>query len=172
MRKIKVPKLKQTKLACGPTSLQMVLSYFGMDLDLKEIIKKAGGINKQRGVRCVKLSDFAKLLGFNTECYSFNKKLSKGKARIKKPSKDDILKFLKKGIPVMIAVRAFLLFNKKFSEEGHYIVITKYENKVFWYNDPAKDKECKIKEDDLMFAWHNNILDSSGYFLAIWPKKK
>ena len=58
-----------------------------------------------------------------------------------------------------------------YSNSGHYIIITKYDKGVFWYNDPSFAKEFKIKEDNLMFAWFNNVLKSTGYMLAIKPKK-
>jgi len=169
MQKLSVPLFKQGKLECGPTALKMVLHYFGKEVSSNEITKKIGGIKKY-GVRTIKLADFAEKLGFKVYCYSYNKKLSKGKAEIKKPAKSDIIKFLKKKLPVIIAVRQFLLFNEEPSDMGHFIVITKYENGRFWYNDPEDGKLHQIKEDDLMFAWHNNVLDSSAYLLVLQPK--
>lgn len=169
MRKIPVPLLKQTKSACSPTALAMVLKYFKNELPLKEIIKNVGGI-KNYGVRAVSLVEYAEKLGFKVYCYSYNEKMSKGKAEIRKPDKKFILKFLKKRLPVIIAVRTFLLRNLEFDKKGHFIVITKYQNGRFWYNDPSYAKELTIKENDLMFAWYNNILDSSAYMLVLEPK--
>ncbi len=170
MKKISVPLLKQTKSACGPTALAMVLKYFKNDISLKEIIKNVGGI-KSYGVRIISLADYAKNLEFKVHCYSYNEKMSKGKAEIKKPDKKLILKFLKKRLPVIIAVRTFLLRDLEFNKKGHFIVITKYQNGTFWYNDPSYAKELTIKENDLMFAWYNNILDSSAYMLVLEPKR-
>ncbi|MEW6295138.1 MAG: cysteine peptidase family C39 domain-containing protein [Candidatus Diapherotrites archaeon] len=140
MRKLSVPLLKQDKLTCGVTALRMVLQYFGKDVSSSEIIRKIGGI-KSYGIRTIKLADFARSLGFRVECYSYNKKLAKGKAEIRKPAKFDIIKFLKK-----------------------------HEKGRFWYNDPKDGKHHKIKEDDLMFAWFNNVLGSSAYLLVLYPK--
>ena len=169
MKKLSVPLLKQKKLACGPTALSMVLQYFGKEVSPEEIVKKIGGLMKS-GIKTIKLADFAKSLGFKVECYSYNEKLAKGKAKIKKPTKYDIIKFLGKGLPVIIAVRSFILFNKKYSGHGHFIVITKYEKGKFWYNDPWGEKEHIINEDNLMFAWFNNVLGSSAYLLVLQPK--
>lgn len=169
MQRLSVPLMKQGKLECGPTALRMVLHYFGKEVSSKEIIKEIGGIKKY-GVRTIKLADFAQKLGFKVYCYSYNNKLSKGKAEIKKPAKSGIIKFLKKKLPVIIAVRQFLLFNEEPSDMGHFIVITEYENGKFWYNDPEDGKLHQIKEDDLIFAWYNNILDSSAYLLVLQPK--
>jgi len=169
MQKLSVPLLKQGKLGCGPTALKMVLHYFDKEVSSNEIIKKISGIKKY-GVKTIKLADFAQKLGFKVYCYSSNKKLSKDKAEIKKPAKLDIIKFLKKKLPVIIAVRSFLLFNEEPSDMGHFIVITKYEAGIFYYNDPRDGKRHQIKEDDLMFVWHNNVLDSSAYLLVLQPK--
>ncbi|MBU0636521.1 C39 family peptidase [Candidatus Micrarchaeota archaeon] len=170
MKRYSVPTLKQVKLNCGITALQMVLQYFNKDIPSSEITKQIGGI-KKFGVRTIKLAEFAKSLGFKVTCYSYNKKLACGKATIKKPDKKDIQKFLKKKIPVILAVRAFILYNQKPSKMGHFIVITKYKKGKYWYNDPKDGKKHQIKESDLLFTWHNNILESSGYLLAIEPKK-
>ena len=169
MKKLSVPLLKQTKLSCGVTALRMVLQYFGKNISSKEIVKRIGGIKKY-GVRTIKLADFARSLGFKVECYSYNGKRAKDKARIKKPSKADIIKFLRKKLPVILAVNSFALHNKGLLGMGHFIVITKYEKGRFWYNNPLDGRPHIIKEEDLLFAWHNNILDSSAYLLVLKPR--
>lgn len=171
MKKLSVPLLKQGKLECGPTALRMVLMYFDMDVELKKIIRGTGGIKKY-GVRTIKLASFAKSLGFGTECYSCNKKLANGKAKIKNPSKYDIIKFLGKRLPVVISVRYFLLCGKKPSSMGHFIVVTKYEKGKFWYNDPKDGKGHIINEKDLMVCWLHNAIDSSAYLLVLKPPRK
>ncbi len=168
MKKLSVPLLKQTKSSCGVTSLRMVFQYFGKDVSSKKIIQKIGGLKKY-GVKTIKLADFAEDFGFKIEAYSYNKKKAKGKAIIKKPSKTDIIKFLRKKLPVIIAVNAFILHNKGPLTMGHFIVITKYEKGKFWYNNPHDGKSHTIKEETLLFAWHNNILDSSAYLLVLKP---
>jgi len=171
MQKIKVPLIKQTKEACGPTALAMVLKYFDDKKPLQEIIKEVGGI-KKFGVRTISLAKFSKKLGYKVHCYSYNVKLAKGQAKIVKPNKQLILKFLKKRLPVIIAVRTFLLNNTKYTRTGHFIVITKYQNGKFCFNDPHTAKERIINENDLMFAWYNNVMDSSAYMLVLGPKKR
>lgn len=166
---MKVPRFKQTQNACGPTALRMIMAYLGKNISLKEIIKGCGGIKKY-GVRTIKLADFAKRVGFKVKCLSYNVKLAQGKAQIKKPEKKDILKYLKKNVPVILAVKSSLIFNQANKEIGHFIVVTKYQKEFFWYNDPKDGKQHKIKENDLIFAWYNNVFNSSAYFLTIWKK--
>ena len=171
MKKIPVPLLKQTKMACGPACLAMVLKYYKDNKSLPKIIKGVGGI-KSFGVRAIQLAKYTRGLGYEVDCFSFDEKMAKGHVKIVKPNKKLILKYLKKQIPVIIAARVFLLRNKNYSKSGHYIVITKYNNGIFWYNDPSFGKEIKINEDDLLFAWYNNVLKSTGYMLVIKPRKK
>ncbi|MBU2474794.1 C39 family peptidase [Patescibacteria group bacterium] len=172
MKKIAIPllKFKRTKKACGPKALAVVLKYFKHPIPLNKIIQNLGGMKKNSGVRAIHLAEYTKKFGFKVHCYSYNEKLSQGKAEIKKPNKNLIIKFLKKGLPVIIAVRTCLLRNTKFDKPGHYIVITKYQKDMFWYTDPVLKKEFTIKENDLIFAWYNNILDSSAYMLVLEPK--
>ncbi len=148
----------------------MVLAYFGKDVQEGKIIKFTGSIKKY-GLRTIRLAEAAKKLGFEIECLSYNKKLANGKAKIKKPDVNDLLKYLERDVPVILAVRSSLLYDEKLTEVGHFIVISGYKNGVFQYNDPIDGKIHKIGEEALRFAWFNNVLDSSAYFLAIWPKR-
>lgn len=168
MKRLSVPLMKQEKLTCGATALSMVFKYFGKNIPARKIVKAVGGV-KSYGIRTVKLADFARKEGFKVEVLTYNKKLAKGKAKFKKPSKSDIIKFLKEGFPVIIAIRSFLFYDKEPFKMGHFIIITNYKNGYFFYNDPGLGKRGKIKEEHLLFAWHNNILDSSGYLLVVKP---
>lgn len=95
--------------------------------------------------------------------------------KIKMPELDDITSFLNKGIPVMLAVNAKILFEverlpnfpKMSNDEGHIIVITGFKNDTFYYNCPYFGECKKISKDKLFFAWSNNVLDSSAYLLVL-----
>lgn len=96
MENLKVPLMKQkAENSCGITALRMVLNYLGKNVSLKKIIREVGGLKKY-GISTINLTEFANNIGFETEVYSFNNKLSKGKAKIKKPTKSIIIKFLRK----------------------------------------------------------------------------
>lgn len=158
---------QSTKLSCGPAALRMVLEYYGVKKSEKEIAEGVGGIKKY-GTKAVDLGWYAKKLGFKVELLSLNRKLSKARAKIKKPEVADIAKFIKKKIPVIVAVRSCLLYDKKPAKLGHFIVVTDYKKGLFYYNDPLLGIRRRIKRGDLLFAWHANVLDSSAYLLAIW----
>lgn len=167
---MKIPLFRQKKNTCGLTALKMVLAYFGDDIAENELIKLTGKI-KRYGIRTIQLSEAAKKLGFKTECLSYNKILAEDKAKIKTPDTNDVLKYLERKVPVILAVRSSLLYGEKLTEEGHFIVIREYRDGIFYYNDPTDGRIHKVGEEALRFAWFNNILDSSAYFLAVWPKK-
>ena len=169
MERLAVPLLKQsTASSCGPAALSMVLKYFGYGVPQRRIINKIGGIKKY-GVRTVKLSEFAQELGFKVYCYSYNKKLAGGRATIKKPSKSDIIHFLEKRLPVIVAVDSRQLSGAKgkHSTMGHFIVIVNHKSGKFQYNDPSDRKQHQIKERDLMLALIKNARESSGYLLVL-----
>ena len=171
MKVLKVPLFKQKRNTCGATALRMVFAYYGKNISEAEVIKSLGGL-KSYGVHTVKLADVAKKFGFKTVCLSFNRKLSDGKAKIKRPETDDILKFLKRDIPVIINVRSAFIYDTKPSKQGHFIIITGYNKKEFTYNDPYDGKSHKIDADKLRFAWFSNAVDSSAHLLAIKPNKQ
>ena len=167
MKKL-VPVYQQSKkLSCGPAALRMVLEYYGVKKSEKEIAKAVGGIRKY-GIKTVDLGWYAKKLGYKVELLSYNRKLSKDRAKIKKTQITDILKFIKKEIPLILAVRSCLLHDKKYSKLGHFIVITDYKKGLFYYNDPLDGKRHRIERDSLLLAWYNNVLESSAYLLAVW----
>lgn len=124
----------KTKQACGPACLAMVFRYYNDQKTLKEIIEGVDGV-KSFGVRAINLAKYARKLDYQVDCYSYDEKMAKGQAKIIKPNKELILKYLRKHIPVIIAVRTHLLWNTEYSKAGHYIVITKYDRGMFWYND-------------------------------------
>ena len=173
MRKINtmnVPLFRQKKNTCGITALRMVLAYWGTRTSDMMILEKIGGL-KNYGVQTTKLADVASSLGFHTQTFSYNKKMAKNKAEIRKPHLTDIVSYLKKKIPVIVNVRSALLYNEHPTSVGHFIVITGYKNKALSYNDPYDGKKHTIDEEDFLFAWFPNALASSAYLVALWPNQ-
>ncbi|MFH0836749.1 MAG: C39 family peptidase [Candidatus Aenigmatarchaeota archaeon] len=84
------------------------------------------------------------------------------------PSKDILLKYLKKKIPVIIRLCSTLLYNNsridwnscKFNDIkgypfGHYVVVSGYENGHFIITDPSaiRGGTYKVDENKLLFSW-------------------
>ncbi len=77
-KKLKVPFAKQKDvLGCGPTTLSMVLNYFGEQENEEKILKSLGGafVNKRTkhaGTFCVENALYARKLGYDVVCYTYN----------------------------------------------------------------------------------------------------
>lgn len=99
---------------------------------------------------------------------------SKQDIKIKIPDKEDIILFLKKGLPVLISVKAMLLEedSKINPDVGHYIVVNGYDEdkRTFSFADPFYGNVWETEEMRLLFSWHHNAIDSSAYLLAFEPK--
>lgn len=74
--KLNVPIFKQEDmLACSAACLRMVLGYYGINKTENELVKSLGGLRKAgnyKGIRATKLALFARKIGFNADCYSYN----------------------------------------------------------------------------------------------------
>lgn len=134
---------------CGPASLKIVLGYYGIDKtekELTDIVAIVDGIGW-----CDKdIASVAEHLGFKVE--------------IKKESSlDDIEKWLKKGMPVI--VDWFTRGRKDYPDsevaDGHYSVVMGLDDKYIYLQDPEIGGERKIARDDFMKVW----FDFTGFYL-------
>jgi len=68
--KLKVPFYKQTSpLNCGPTTLRMVLGYFGNDEGV-EVLEARTGIKEGEGISTIQIATAAASSGYRTDFYS------------------------------------------------------------------------------------------------------
>lgn len=168
---MKFPLFKQKKNTCGATALRMIFSFYGVVFSEKDIIKVAGGL-KRYGLKTIDLRVAAERFGFKTICFSYNQKMAQNTATIKKPKMNDVVRFLKKGIPVLVNVRAWLLYDTEPASAGHFIVITDYRKGIVYYNDPSDGKRHRMHQDDFLLAWYANALGSSAYLVVVFPNKE
>jgi len=90
-----------------------------------------------------------------------------GKFKLEMPSLNKVREFLNHKIPVMLAVKSVILFEKgRLSSSGHFIVLTGYDQNKFYYNDPWDGKRKEISSEKLFFALSNNVIHSSAYLIA------
>lgn len=81
--KLNVPVIKQqNRRGCGPASLSMILQYFGRNYSEEQIIKALGGILldkklKKKGTLAIDNALFARSLGFQVHCYSYDNQILK-----------------------------------------------------------------------------------------------
>ena len=126
---------------CGPASLKILLSYYGVDKTEKELAEMSGW-NKDLGIDDKGIKKVAEALGF--------------KVKIKNNSSySDIQKWLDKGVPVI--VNWFTSGRNDYPEsetaDGHYSVVAGLDDRFIYLQDPELGKMRKIKRYDFMRVW-------------------
>ncbi len=135
MLKIK-PFKQSTGYLCGPASLKMILSYYGVNKSEKIIAKQTNTTSK-RGCSLQDLIKYAKSLDF--------KAYYKDNFSIK-----NIEDLINKKIPVIVD-----WFSLK--GEGHYSVIIDITSDEIIYIDPYNRKIMKMYKRDFLFRWFDFI---------------
>lgn len=125
---------------CGPASLKIVLSYYGVDKSEKELADLAGW-KKGVGVDDLGIKKASELLGFKMEI--------KDNADF-----NDIKSWLEKSVPVIVdwftCGRQDLETN---IADGHYSVVCGLDGEFIYLQDPEIGSIRKIKQDDFLKVW-------------------
>jgi len=153
-----VPAYRQTYMDCGPTSLRMVLSFYGKDFSQEEIVK----VRRGRGTVISDMESFPRSVGF--EAHSFY------------DSRKEELKFLiAQGYPLIVLGVPPPEWRRdgRYSGEGHYVVVVGYDDikNIFIINDPAQGKTIQIPFD-VFKDFHRSHPTQSNYVLCIYPKPR
>ncbi len=136
---IKLKPFRQTPGLCGPASLKMVFDYYGVSVPEKKIAQVAG-VSGKKGISAAGLIKAAKYFNFKI----FKKE---------KASLNDIRRFLKEGIPVIV---------DWFSEdEGHYSVAVGVDKENIVLMDPEAGGIRKIPKEKFVRVW----FDFPGEFI-------
>ena len=134
---------------CGPASLKIVLDYYGVDktekevADMATIVEGIGWCDKD-------IASVAEHLEFKVE--------------IKNESNfDDIEKWLKKGVPVIVDwfTRGRQDYSDSEVADGHYSVLCGLDGEYIYLQDPEIGGERKIAREDFMKVW----FDFTGFIL-------
>jgi len=136
---IKLKLFKQTKGYCGPASLKMVLSAYGMTKS-EDYLAKLTKSSRKKGCSEENIVKAAKKLGF--------KGYVKENSSIK-----EVKSLLKKGIPVIVD-----WFSSE--EAGHYSVVVGFEKKNILLADPHFGKIKKHKIERFTERWFDVIDDA------------
>lgn len=134
---------------CGPASLKIVLDYYGINKTEKELAKLTHSV-PGLGVDDRSISKVAKSLGFDVE--------------IKNESDfEDIKKWLKKGVPVIVDwfTRGRQDYNDSEVADGHYSVVIGLDDEYIYLQDPETGGERKISRENFIKVW----FDFTGYDL-------
>ena len=137
-----------TEYSCGASALQSVLSYWGKDIDERELMKLMG-TTEEEGTYPDKMVNAARALGFDVQAKQ-------------DLSLDEVQKFTAPGHP-MIALaqvwRSQAMAGAKALEDewdaGHYIVVLGVDEQNVYFQDPYA-RNCKAFVPRKMFEdhWH------------------
>lgn len=146
----KFPNFRQAyEYDCGPTALQTVFAYFGIDEKLEEIIKSAKTTEDGTSVENMKAT---------AEKYGFTTELAEMKIA-------DVKNYLRKKIPVVLLIQAW--------GEGHYVIAIGYKGSKIIFEDPASIYRTSLSEKELQERWHD-LRDGKKWIncgIAIFGKK-
>jgi len=153
-----VPVYRQPYMDCGPTSLRMVLNFYGKALSQDEIGKARRG----RGTTVSDMESFPRSMGF--EVYSFYDW-----------KKDEMKYLIAQGYPLIaLGVRPPNWSKKeKYSGEGHYVVVVGYDESknIFNVHDPNGGRKLEIPYD-IFKDFHRSHTTHGNFVICIYPKGK
>ena len=126
---------------CGPASLKILLSYYGVDKSEQELAQLAN-IVPNIGIDDKSIARVAESLGF--------------KVQIKNESSfSDIEEWLKKDVPVIVDwfTRGRSDYSDSEVADGHYSVVIGLDDEYIYLQDPEIGAVRKIKREDFMRVW-------------------
>jgi len=126
---------------CGPASLKILLSYYGIEKSEKELAKLCK-TKKGLGTKSKEIERAAKRFGF--------------KVRIKDNSNfKDIERWLNKKVPVIVDwfTRGGSDYDDCNIATSHYSVVEGLDDKFIYLQDPEIGKIRKLEREDFMMVW-------------------
>lgn len=134
---------------CGPASLKIILDYYGVNKtenELADLTSLVPGL----GVDDVSIAKAAESLGLKVEIKN-------------ESSFEEIEKWLKKGVPVIIDwfTRGRQDYDDSDVADGHYSVVIGLDEESIYLQDPEIGGERKIAREDFMKVW----FDFKGQYL-------
>ena len=151
-----VPIYRQPYMDCVPTSLRMVLNFYGKNLSQEEVSK----VRRGRGTSFEDMESYPRSLGFGL--YSFYDW-----------KKDQMKYLLAQGYPLI----ALGVCPPEWAEgqrpggEGHAVVVVGYDDfkNIFNVYDPNRGRRLKIPYD-VFKDFHKSHPKRPNYVLCIYPK--
>lgn len=122
MQLLKIKPYRQSACFCGPSSLKMVLEYYGVNKTEKELGVLAK-CSAEKGTTAKNLATAAIKLGFKSKIKDYS-------------TLNDLRKLLRRGVPVI--VDWFSL------NDGHYSVVTGMDHRYIYLQDPELGKINKL----------------------------
>lgn len=154
-RMLKIKPFQETLGAdmCGPGSLKILLSYYGIEKNEKELAVMCGA-KKDIDANDQGLKRAAEKLGFEVKIQNNS-------------SFEDIEKWLEKGVPVIVDwfTRGRTDYTDAKVPDGHYSVVVGLDEKYIYLQDPEIGEIRKLEKEDFMTVW----FDFTGKYIK--PKE-
>jgi len=139
---------QSTEYSCGASALQAVLSYWGVDLEERELMKRLR-TTPETGTYPEDIVRVAREMGFRAEVRD-------------SLTIEDIQRFTKKGHPVIVLGQAWRSREESDKaladdwEDGHYAVILEVDNSYVYFEDPyLRLGKGFIPRHAFEEGWHN-----------------
>jgi len=126
---------------CGPSTLKIVFDYYGLNLSEKKLVKLCK-TTREKGTTVQNIKAVAKNLGF--------------KVKVQDNSNfEEIYKWLKKGIPVIVDwfTRGRNDYNDSDVADGHYSVVVGLDDKYIYVSDPEIGRVRKMEREKFLMVW-------------------
>lgn len=140
---------QETNYSCGAAAVREVLLYYGMDVP-EAYLRLAMGSNPQDGTNPSAMVDYLNRAGLRAEA--------------RQMSIPDLHACVDAGVPVIIDLQAWADEPTDYSsdlEDGHYAVLSGYEDGMLFFADPAHPKPVFLAEQDLGPRWHDVEADGT-----------
>ncbi len=126
---------------CGPGSLKIVLDYYGIKKEEKELAQMCG-TRADLGTDDQGLKKAAEALGFKVEIKN-------------ESSFEEIEEWLEKGVPVIVDwfTRGRTDYSDEDVPDGHYSVVCGLDDDNIYLQDPEIGKIRKLDKEDFMTVW-------------------
>jgi len=144
MKILKLPNLLQSyDYDCGATAVQMVMAYYGIYITGKDIMEEA-----QTDTKGTPFSGLVRTIK------KHNLKFISRKMTI-----DEVKKFIKRKIPVIILLQAWDDLKKNDWKnhwwDGHYVVAIGYDKNRLVFQDPASIYLTYLTFEEFQQRWHD-----------------
>jgi len=146
---LKVPYFKQdTDYTCGPTSLQMVLDFFGKFKSEAKLAKEVH-CRKETGSSHIHIIEAVRREGFRCR--------EKHEASI-----EDLKESLKEHLPAIVN------YTEPVDNADHYAVVIGFSHSNIILNDPADGQNFRISEKEFFERWHS--AHCRRWMLVVYPR--
>ena len=138
---LNVKPIRQIPGYCGPTSLKMVLEYYGVRRS-QQALAKLSGATRGRGAGAVGLARAAKQLGVRAVGEEFS-------------TLNDIRGYVRRGVPAIVDWFS--------GDNGHYSVVVALDKRFIYLQDPELGRVRKLDRKVFLRVWFDfpgNVLRS------------